>query len=466
MPRATGWGVTTGDVDNDGWVDFYVTNFGSNQLWKNASGRSASRTISLQDVTSESGTDDPRWSSSATFLDFDADGWLDLFVVNYTNFTIATHKSCPDARGAPEYCGPRSYRPVTDRLFRNLGPGASGQVQFEDVSAQAGLLEVPGPGLGVVADDFDGDGRIDIYVANDQARNQLWMNRGDGSFEDEALIRGCALDAQGRAQASMGVDAADVDSDGDVDLFMTHLMSETNTLYLNDGKGFFTEQTLSSGLASSSLPYTGFGTGFFDLDNDGKLDLLAVNGEVRTLRDQREAGEALPSRQPNQLFRNVGTTSSLRFEEWTQQAPVLSLALVSRGAAFGDIDNDGDTDVVVQNNNAALQLLENSIGSKARWVGFRAVLPSGRDALGARIGLHAGDRNPLWRSVQTGGSFLSANDPRALFGLGDAANPTIKGPFVAKVVWPSGEHERFAGLETGRYHTLHQGAGQPWDSTE
>ena len=455
--RGYGMGVATGDFDNDGWLDLYVTHFGGNRLWRNEGRAGESGPVTVADVTASSGTDDRRWSTSAAFLDFDDDGWLDLYVVNYTDFRLAGHKPCPDARGVVEYCGPLSYRPETDRLFRNRGDGS-----FADVTAAAGMGSAPGPGLGVVTADFDGDGRVDIYVANDQAHNQLWMNLGDGAFRDEALMRGSAVDARGRAQASMGVDAGDLDGDGDVDLFMTHLLSETNTLYLNDGRGFFTERTAAAGLAAPSLPYTGFGTAMLDVDNDGWLDLLAVNGEVRTLRELRAAGDPFPLRQPNQLFRNAGAGEAgglgvLRFEDWTARAPVLAAAHVSRGAAVGDVDNDGDPDVVVHNNSGPAQLLINRIGAARPWLGLRLVGAAGRDMLGARVALLLPGRPPLWRRVRADASFLSANDPRVLFGLGSAGGGRR---YRAEVRWPGGRRERFEGLAAGRYQTLVLGSGQ------
>lgn len=445
--RGYGMGVAAGDVDNDGRTDLYVTNFGENQLWLNT-------TEGFTEVTTASGPSDPRWSTSAAFLDFDRDGWLDLYVVTYVDFRLTNHKICDNDRGAPDYCGPRSYRPEPDRLFRNLG--LEDEVAFEDVTVPAGI-GAPGPGLGVVTADFNDDGWVDIYVANDEAHNHLWMNRGDGTFRDEALMRGAAVDAQGRPQASMGVDAADVDGDGDTDLFMTHLLAETNTLYLNDGQGIFTERTVASGLAAPSLSSTGFGTVFLDLDNDSRLDLLAVNGEVRIIPEQQAAGEALPLKQPNQLFRNEMVDGALRFADWSARAPVLALPNVSRGAAVGDVDNDGDVDVVVLNNNGPVQLLINRIGSENAWLGLRLVGEGGRDMLGTRVALLRDDAPPLWRQARTDASYLSANDPRVLFGLGDDSRQS----YSAEVLWPSGRRERFQGLEPGRYQDLVEGEGEP-----
>ncbi|MEM6793958.1 MAG: CRTAC1 family protein, partial [Acidobacteriota bacterium] len=245
----------------------------------------------------------------------------------------------------------------------------------------------------------------------------------------------------------------------DIDLFMTHLLSETNTLYLNDGQGLFTERTLTTGLGASSLPYTGFGTAFFDLDTDGRLDLLTVNGEVRTIREQREAGEDFPLRQANQLFRNAGAPGQAVFEDWTSRAPVLERALVSRGAAFGDLDNDGDTDLVIQNGGGPVQLLENTLGSERSWLGLRLLDASGRDALGARVIAELPDAPSLERTAQSGGSYLSAGDPRVLLGLGDretALRVTVR--------WPSGARETFEDLAVRRYHSLREGSGRPGEA--
>ena len=444
-----GMGVTTGDYNNDGWIDLYVTNFGANQLWRN-NGDGTFRDVT-QVSGQDSGIDDPRWSTSAAFVDVDRDGWLDLFVVNYTDFRLANHASCVNEQGAPEYCGPNSYSPETDRLLRNLGDGA-----FADISAEAGLLTAPGPGLGVVTADFNADGWIDIYVANDQAHNVLWINQADGRFREEGLMRGSAVDAQGRAQASMGVDAGDIDADGDLDLFMTHLLNEVNTLYLNDGQGQFFDRTAASGLGAPSIGFTGFGTVLLDVDNDGWLDLIAANGAVRTVPELRAAGDVLPLDQPNQLFLNQAGT----FVDASSRAPVLARPYVSRGAAVGDVDNDGDPDVLVFNNSGPVQLLVNQIGQigqigqTSSWLGVRLVGRSGRDMLGAQVSLVRQGKPPLLRRAHSDASYLAAHDPRVLFGLG----PDETGGQV-HVRWPSGGQEEWSELGAGQYHTLVEGQG-------
>ncbi len=402
-----GMGVAAGDVDNDGWVDLYVTNFGPNQMLRsNGDGTFA-------DVTEETRTGDARWSVSAAFLDYDRDGWLDLYVGNYVDFRLATHRQCTSPTGRRQYCGPLAYLPEGDRLLRNRGDGT-----FEDATARAGIAGGEGGALGVVAADFDGDGWTDVYVANDQTANQLWINQRDGTFRDEALLAGCALSWEGQAQASMGVHAADFDGDGDEDLFMTHLTGETNTLYLNDGRGLFRDATVASGLGPPSWEFTAFGTAGFDYDNDGRLDLLAANGAVRIIEALAERGDPHPLHQPNQLFRGLGGG---RFTEVTAQAgPVFELSEVSRGAAFGDVDNDGDVDVLLTNNDGPARLLVNRLGQDQNWVGLRftgAHPPGERE--GARLELRASGNAPVWRRSHRDGSYASASDPRVLFGLAE-----------------------------------------------
>ena len=458
--RGYGMGVATGDYDNDGRTDLYVTRFGANQLLRNE-GPGADGGVSFSDRTAEAGAGDERWSTSAAFLDLNDDGWLDLFVVNYTDFRIANHKLCADPAGAPDYCGPRSYRPVADRLLLNRGPDKSGRVTFDDITASAGVAGQAAAGLGITVADFDADGRIDIYVANDQMQNHLWLNQGEGDdprLVNVALERGCALDHQGQPQASMGVDAGDVDGDGDEDLFMTHLRQETNTLYLNDGRGFFVERTISSGLGAPSFDFTGFGTSLLDLEGDGWLDVIAVNGAVRLIEEQKNAGHPFPLEQRNQLFAN----RQGRFEEISDQAPVLAVPAVSRGAAVGDVDNDGDPDVLVLNNAGPAQLLINH-SNGGHWLGLRligspAAGAEGRDMLGAEVTLERPGSGRLLRRVRSAASYLSANDPRVLFGLG-TTEPTSG--LRIEVRWPSGRTEAWDGLELDRYTTLVEGSGEP-----
>ncbi len=447
-----GMGVATGDFDNDGRIDLYVTNLGSNQLWRGV-GPGPDGRVTFEDVTAESGTGDERWSMSAAFADLDRDGWLDLYVTNYVDFTIAGNKRCKSLTGAPDYCGPISYRPQADRLLRGAGGG-----RFEDWGA-ASIAGAPGSGLGVVNGDFDGDGRGDLYVANDGMPNRMWL-QGEGDFRDEALTRGNALSLEGMVEAGMGVVAGDVDADGDEDLLVTHLTLETNTLYLNDGTGFFDDATVASGLGTASFTYTGFGVAFLDFDNDGWLDLMAVNGAVKLVPELVARQDPYPVHMPNLLFRSRGEAErGPRFEDVSGAAGEdFRRSEVSRGLATGDIDNDGDADVVVANNSGPARLLINQTGGERHWLGLRLVTGEpARDALGARAGLERAGGPTLWRRVRTGGSYLSASDPRLLFGLGAA--PDVTG---VTVEWPSGRRERFE-VEADRYTTLHEGTGEADD---
>ena len=437
-----GMGAAAADFDNDGLTDIYVVNFGANQLWRN----NGDGTFS--DVTQQSGVGDAAWSTGAAFFDFDRNGWLDLYVVNYVDYTIATHHRCETDAGLADYCGPKTRHPVPDKLYKNRGDGS-----FEEVSVAAGIATSAARGLGVVVGDFDADGWDDLYVANDADPNQLWINQGDGSFVDEALLAGCAVNGEGLAEAGMGVTAGDFDNDGDDDLFVTHLLGETNTLYENQSRGWFVDRSVRSGLAAPSWSYTGFGTSWLDYDNDGWLDLMVMNGEVRLIRDQVRAGDPHPLRQRNQLFHGLGGG---QFEEVTPRVgEALGLAEVSRAGLFGDIDNDGDTDVVVTNNGGQVRLLLNQVGHNRSWLGLRA-LDGARDAIGAKVTV--GGEEHRQRVVRPSGSYLASSDPRVLVGLDRA-----KQPLTVRVEWVDGGIETWEGLAIQRYWELRRGAGSDVD---
>ena len=330
--RSYGMGVAVGDYDNDGFLDLFVTGFGSTTLLHNNGNGT------FTDVTKQAGVGDTQWTTSAAFLDYDRDGYLDLFVARYVDFTLAANKQCNDSAGARDYCSPRAFRPVPDRLFRNDGRGG-----FADVTEAAGIARAFGNGLGVATGDYNGDGWLDLYVANDGTPNQLWINHRDGRFVDEGLLSGAAVNAAGNPEGSMGIASGDFDLDGDEDLFVTNIVRESSVLYVNDGRGNFEDARARSGLGGLTAAFTGFGTDWIDYDNDGWPDLFVANGAVNIVESLR--GEPLPYRMKNQLFRNSGNG---RFEETSAAAgPAFARAEMGRGAAFGDIDNDGDVDIVV-----------------------------------------------------------------------------------------------------------------------
>lgn len=459
MANEYGMGVATGDFDDDGRVDLYLTNFGRNQLLRNE-GLNRDGVVTFRDVTEEVGAGDARWSVSATFADLDRDGRLDLFVANYVNFALAIHKPCRNYTGAPDYCSPMAYGAEPDRLLRNTGG------RFERATTAAGLDKAFGAGLGVVAADLDGNGSPDLYVANDQSANQMWMNQGAGTFTDESLLGGTGVNAEGRPEAGMGIAAGDPDGDGDVDLVVSHLVRETHTLYLNLGGGFFDDKTRDSGLAQPSWDATGFGAAWLDFDSDGLLDLAVANGAVKHLEHLVREGDAFPLHQPNQLFRNVGPgKDGPRFEDVTQQAgDAWQLSEVSRGLAVGDVDNDGDPDLLVGNNNGPVRLLLNQTPRKAAgtstWLGLRALETSGRDALGARVTIVPKGGAPIHRYVQTDGSYASASDPRILVALGGATVERVE------VTWVDGIKEIFpsTSVPAGTYSKLRRGSGQTMQS--
>ena len=438
---ATGYGMgaAVGDINNDGLPDLYLSNLGSNQMYLNkGSGK-------FVDVTKESGTDDSRWTTSASFFDYDRDGWLDLMIVNYADFSVTNNPACYAATTAKDYCTPRVFRAPGNRLFHNKGNGI-----FEDVTVAAGVSKEFGHGLGVVTADFNNDGWPDIYVANDGDPNQLWINQKNGTFVNEALLAGCAVNRNGQAEAGMGVDAADFDGNGTEDIFITHLMDETNTLYVNLGQALFEDRTREAGLGMPGRRLTGFGTFFFDYDNDGWLDLFVANGAVQLLPELVRQNNPFPLGQPNQLFHNTGKGGFV--EIGAEAGPELSLLEVSRGAAFGDVDNDGDTDFVVTNNNGPARLFLNQVGNRNHWLGLRLVGKSGRDMLGALVEIVVDENRILRRRVRTDGSYLSANDPRLLVGLGSATR--VK---VVRVRWPDGAVEERTDVRLDQYTVLKQG---------
>lgn len=401
--RGYGIGAATGDYDNDGHVDLYVTNVGRNVLLRGGGEGT------FADVTQAAGVGDRSFASSAAFVDYDADGDLDLFVANYLIWSMGMEKDCWNTLGQRDYCAPAVYNaPAVDVLYRNDGSGA-----FSDVSREAGIRSAFGTGLGVVCGDFTGDGQVDIFVANDGRPDQLWVNQGNGRFKDQAMLLGCAIDQDGKPKAGMGVTAADIDDDGDLDVLVSNLRRESDSLFMNDG-GFFTDITAISGLGTVSRTFTRFGTGWADFDNDGRLDLYQANGRVASDVDGHDADDALA--EPNLLFRGVGLRS---FGEVSPRGGTYPpLIHTSRGAAFGDLDNDGRVDIVVANRDAPPYVLFNAVEASGNWLLVRVLDEHGRDALGATLTLRLADRTVL-REVRSAYSYCSASDPRVHFGLGE-----------------------------------------------
>jgi enediyne biosynthesis protein E4 len=434
-----GMGVAAADFNNDGCVDLYLTNFGPNRLYRNNCDGT------FTDVSSSSGVDDPEWSVSASFVDYDRDGWLDLYVGNYVHYTLDIDQRCTGLTGQRDYCTPTVYTARTDRLYHNERNGT-----FKDVTAHALVGGTFGPALGVSTADFNGDGWPDIYVANDGKPNLLWINQRNGTFKNMGLLSGTALSGDGRPKGSMGVDAADFDNDGDDDLFMTQLPAEGNNLYVNDGTGLFEDRSNASGLGPLSMGYTGFGTAWFDFDNDGWLDLFAANGSIEA--QKARLSTPFPYDERSLLFRNLGNG---RFSDVSAQAGgIFQEPCVCRGAAFGDIDNDGDVDVVVSNMKGPARLLINNVGNRHHWIGVRLSGPK-RDMVGAKIQVMRPAGPTLWRRARADGSYGSANDPRVLVGLGDSTEaPTVR------VVWPNGAVEEWPAVAIDRWSVLKQGEGR------
>ena len=427
-------GVAVGDFDGDSDPDLYLTNLGPNLLVRNNGDGTFEAVEGPQDI---------RWSTSASFVDYDSDGDLDLFFANFIDFSVTNNKECFAPTGERDYCIPTVYNPVPDRLFRNDGGS------FVDVSVAAGLGSAFGNGLGVIAADLDDDGLTDIYVANDSTENQLWRNVGEGRFEDRAMQVGASVNSDGRAEAGMGVVAADFDGDSDDDLLMTHNVQETNTLYLNNGSGQFIDATNRFGLGNSSMPYTGFGIAWEDFDHDGTLDIFIANGAVAVMEGQR--GEPFPFVQPNLFYQ--GVSGGFQVPDGVEVWGAVE-ASTSRGLATGDLDLDGDLDLVVTNCNGPVRLYLNQTDGN-QWLRIK-LEGSGANTsgLGSRVGLCLDDGTCIWRRIHRDGSYLSSSEPAAFFGLRSSATP-----IHVEVRWASGSKERFAIRSIGRTLALAEGKG-------
>ena len=414
-----GMGVAIADYDGDGDPDVFLANYGPNQLFRNlGDGR-------FEEVSAAAGVDSSAWSVGASFFDQDGDGRQDLYVANYLAYDHAGHEACYGYSSQKLYCAPHAYPPAPDEFYRNLGDG-----RFADVSRAVGISDEAERGMGVVARDFDADGRMDVYVANDAGENNLWRNTGDG-FRDDALFEGVAVNSFGVAEASMGLAAADYDVDGDLDLFVTHDRKETNTLYVKGGHGY-SDRTNRLGLGASSMANTGFGTVWLDADSDGDLDLFSGNGAVRVIESQR-GDRAIPLAEPDQLW--------LQHDGVFEEAAVAAFAEISvaRGVARADLDNDGDHDLVVNNNGGLARIYRNDADQDdSAWIGIDV---RGANVIGARV--RAAGRQFV---VQTDGSYASASDPRVLI-------TNVAGAIDVDVGWPDGFVSRHV-LPAGRYHVV------------
>jgi hypothetical protein len=425
-------GVAIGDVNNDGWPDVLITGYRGVRLFLNQGNGT------FTDVTREAGLHNPLWATSAAFVDYDRDGWLDLVVVNYLDYDPSL--PCTSANGVRDYCTPKAFAGTSSKLFRNLGrlpgPAARGTaplVRFKDVSVESGLGLLPGPALGVVCADFNGDGWPDIFVANDASPNHLWINQRNGTFKEEAAVRGVAVNAMGQAEGNMGIGWGDVDGDGLQDLFVTHLTHETNTLWKQGPRGLFRDVTVATGLSRPRWRATGFGTMLADFDHDGALDAAVANGRVTRKTEGAGSGSSFWEQyaERNQVFANDGRG---RFRDVSLDNPaVCGTANVARGLAVGDYDNDGALDLLLTTVAGRVHLYRNVAPRRGHWLRVRAVDPARRrDPLGAEVTVRAGGR--VWvHTLQSSGSYLSANDPRPHFGLGKVDHID-----AIDVRWPDG----------------------------
>jgi hypothetical protein len=441
-------GAAIGDVDNDGRPDVLVTQYTGARLLRNEGAGK------FRDITEAAGIANPQWGTSAAFTDYDRDGRLDLIVVNYIDYDPTWPCNAPD--GSRDFCGPRSFPGTIPRLFHNLGTGDGQPVRFADVTVPAGLATKAAPGLGVYAADLTGDGWPDLLIANDGTPNHLWVNQKDGTFKNEAMSRGLALTGNGQPMANMGIAIGDYDGDGQSDVFITHLGTETHTLWRQSPVGFFRDRTQDSRVTKTRWRGTGFGAVGADFDRDGWPDIAFVNGKVYRGTEPPGAGH-LPEfwrvyAERNQVLRNTGGG---KFDDISESNPALcGTPNVARGLAVGDFDNDGRLDLLVTPINDRARLYRN-VAVGGHWLGVRAIDPrhGGRDAYGTTVRVTAGGRT-LTQVVQPAHSYLCSSDPRLLFGLGDAA--TID---LIEVTWPDGTQERRPGGESNRWLELRPAKG-------
>jgi hypothetical protein len=447
LATTVGWGqgVCAGDYDNDGWEDLYITYYGKNRLYHNRNG--VFEEVGEKADVAGSGRS---WGTGCAFVDYDRDGYLDLVVANYVDFDQATaakpgERSTCVWKGVPVMCGPRGLRGAKNILYRNRGDGS-----FEDVTAKAHIDRTEGHyGLGVATFDFDDDGWPDIYIACDSAPSILYRNNHDGTFTDVAVSAGVAFNEEGREQAGMGITVADFNGDGRLDLFKTNFSDDTPTLYRNDGEGVFTDVTFTAGLGLHTQ-YLGWGTMFFDFDNDGWPDLILANGHVYPEVEKFHLGSEF--KEPRILYHNKGNGT---FADLSGSAgPGISAVSSARGLAVGDLWNDGRLSVVINNMNAEPSLLVNSVRSPNHWIAFKTLgTRSNRDGIGAKIIVTIGKRRMI-DEVRSGSSYISQSDIRVHFGFGSATKADS-----IEVRWPSGLVEHYGDLPADTMHTLKEGSG-------
>ena len=438
-----GMGVAAADYDNDGRTDIYITAVGPNRLFRNVSQGGKLR---FTDVTKAAGVGDPGFSASAAWVDYDRDGRLDLYVTNYVEWTLATDRFCSLDGKAKSYCTPEAYKGQSPTLYRNRGDGA-----FENVTKRAGLHDPASKALGVALIDYNADGWLDLFVANDTQPNRLYENRKNGTFTDVAVAAGVAFNEAGVARAGMGVDAADYNGSGRQSVVIGNFSSEMMALYRNDGNGLFVDEAPRSAIGKASMLRLTFASFFLDFDLDGRLDIFAANGHVAD--DISSAQPRVTYAQPPLLFRNAG---SGRFEDATAAAgKALQEPMVARGAAYGDYDNDGDPDLLVTTNNGPARLLRNEGGERNRRLRVRLRgVTSNRDAIGAFVRVtHAAGTSP-WLMVKTGSSYCSQSEMPVTLGLGRAERVTR-----IEVKWPDGRIETLPGADADQALTIEEGTG-------